>query len=104
MILLTCIGVTMVLQHGSILNYPRNLVAKIPLIKKLIECSLCLGLWVGLGMAYANYRIDGNLFESACIPFASACGCWLFDSLIDFLQLNSIDLKTKPSVKQRINN
>ena len=102
MTLLTCIGVTIIILHGSILKPIRGILGKVYFLKKLLSCSLCLGFWVGVGLALVQYKLGAKLYDAVCLPFASASACWLFDSLIDFLQLNSLGLKQNPDVKRAI--
>lgn len=101
MILLASIGITMILMHGSIFKLPRRLLGKIKILKKLLSCALCLGFWVGLALASAKYYIDGNLLELIYIPFASASLNWLFDSLMDFLQINTLSVCNKVENKNK---
>lgn len=88
-------------MHGSVFNAPRKLFCKFGIIRKLLSCSLCLGFWVGLALASAKYYSDGNLVELIYIPFASASVNWLFDSLLDFLQINTIDISLKAENKNK---
>ena len=95
MIILTCIGITMILQYGSILKRPRGLLMKVGFLSSLIKCSLCMGFWVGAGLAVAKFKLDANLFEALCLPFASASACWLFDSFMSFTETSVVRAKSE---------
>ena len=83
--LLACVGLHWILKYGTILNYPRELMCKIPLIAKLFKCSLCLGFWCGLMIAIYNSR------DLVLYPLAGAGLCWLLDCIINVLQ--SVEIK-----------
>ena len=42
---------TLLLLKSEILTKPRTLLKRLPLLKRLLECPLCLGWWVALGMS-----------------------------------------------------
>ena len=55
------IGLCFILKYGSILNPIRNfLINRSNFFKKLFDCSLCLGFWVGLffGLCWVNFFVD----------------------------------------------
>lgn len=87
--LIACLGLHWILRYGSILNWPRNLIFKITLLKSLFNCSLCLGFWVGLLYSLVS---DVSFY---IIPFASAAFCWFFDNLNNLIQ--RMDLKLENS-------
>ncbi len=76
------------LKHGGILNKPRSfLTSRSDLLKELFNCSLCLGFWSGVIIAFFSYKYiapDPILF---IFPFASSALSWFFDSLLDLIQL-----------------
>lgn len=47
---LATIGATNIIVHGTIFNYPRDLINKYghSFIQKIISCYECCGFWVGL--------------------------------------------------------
>ena len=59
--LLACVGLHWILKYGTILNFPRKWVYKVPIFKELFKCSLCLGFWCGLGVAIYNSTILRSL-------------------------------------------
>jgi hypothetical protein len=82
-------------MYGSILNKPRNLlVNNFSFFKDLFKCSLCLGFWSGVFIAYASYQIDANK-HYYYIPLSSSAVCWMFDSLLDLIQLSANKLDQK---------
>ena len=83
--LLACVGLHWILKYGTILNFPRKWVYKVPFFKELFKCSLCLGFWCGLGVAIYNSR------DLILYPLASAGVCWLLDCVINVLQ--SVEIK-----------
>ena len=88
MLLLVCTGITAILVNGTILNRPREyLKHKSILFKELITCSLCTGMWVGIGIGL--YELS-SIKNAIYLGFASAACSWLYDSLVGALQ--SIDV------------
>ena len=85
--LICCLGLHWILKYGTILNKFRSFIYRISLIKKLFQCSLCLGFWCGLLVGVGSLKI-------AC---ASAGFCWFFDNLNNILQ--RIDLKLENESK-----
>ena len=84
--LLACVGLHWVLKYGTILNVPRNILKKIPLVNELLKCSLCLGFWCGVIVAlYTKQNI-------VLFGFASCCVCWLFDNVNNVIQSAEIKL------------
>jgi hypothetical protein len=85
--LLACIGLTLILKYGTILNKPREYIKNIhPLLKDLFNCSLCLGFWSGL--------IVYSIVQSyILLPLASAGVCWGADAIIGILQYTEIKVE-----------
>jgi len=74
-----------ILKYGTILNFPRKILCKLPFLRELFKCSLCLGFWVGV-VVYFISENDYILF-----PFVSAGICWVVDNINNVLQ--SIEIK-----------
>lgn len=82
-------------MYGSILDKPRNLLLnKFSSFNTLFKCSLCLGFWSGVLVAYVSYKFNTNNYFYL-IPLASSATCWFFDSLLDLIQLSSNKLDPK---------
>ena len=90
MILLASIGLCQIIIWGSIFKKPRDyLKKKYILLNMLFSCSMCVGFWTGLFFGLLDYAKSKDLITLACMPFASSCMSWLFDSLIDYLHAQS---------------
>jgi len=81
---LSALGVVCILKYGSILAKPRAfLSARSEALAELFRCSLCLGFWVGGGVAIFIYYFtpawDNKFF---LFPFFAAVICWAGDSII----------------------
>ena len=83
--LLACVGAHWILKYGTILNIPRGIVTRIPLIDKLFKCSLCLGFWTGVAV---GLYIGDNI---VMLGLASSGLCWFFDNLNNVIQ--SVEIK-----------
>ena len=88
-----CVGCTMILMYGSILNRPRNVLTKLTLFKELLKCSLCTGFWVGLFFGYIVYQDQWKYV--VMIGLFSSGACWLYDSLVGALQSIEVKLTKK---------
>lgn len=89
--LLVSTGLHWILKYGTILNVPRQLVCRVPLVGRLFKCSLCLGFWSGIIIATVcdlSPYTDSDIYA---FPFASAGVCWLLDNFNNILQ--SIEIK-----------
>ena len=84
-ILLSCIGLTFILKYGSILSSIRKPLTKIPLLKELFSCSLCLGFWSGVFHLLFLYKTEWNEFY-ILLPLVSSAVCWFADCLINLIQ------------------
>ena len=89
--LLACVGLTFILKYGSIFNAPRQLLCKSLLLDNLFKCSLCLGFWSGVTIAFCSYFIkwDPLLFF---LPLASSALCWASDSALRVIQTVELSL------------
>ena len=84
--LLACVGAHWILKYGTILNIPRGVITRVPLIDKLFKCSLCLGFWVGVAVgAYIDY-------DMIMLGLASSGLCWMVDNLNNVIQSTEIKL------------
>lgn len=43
-------GLSWLLTRSSLLQRPRELVARIPFVGKLSQCIVCMAFWIGLGL------------------------------------------------------
>ena len=41
---------TLLLLKSTLLEKPRQVLSRLPLLKKLLECPMCLGVWVVLAL------------------------------------------------------
>lgn len=77
-----------ILKDGSILSRPRNsLCSRWGFFKKLFNCSLCLGFWSGIIIGLLSYYLIHPVPYLLFLPLSSSAICWLFDSLLDLLQV-----------------
>jgi len=94
--LIACLGIVWIIKDSYILEKPRNkLKLKSKFLKELLNCSLCIGFWVGVLLSFFEYfhlGIEGNIFYN---PFASSAFCWFFDSVLDVVQEMYVKLKTE---------
>lgn len=57
-------GITQILVYGEIFDKPRNyLKRKSEFFKKLIQCSMCTGTWVGFFLFFLNTNTELFNFE-----------------------------------------
>lgn len=84
--MLSCMGMTFVLIHGSILDKPRKwLTNKSRFAKQLFQCSLCIGFWVGVIHAMLLWYCTGGVLLPLCVPFASSGVSMLFERSMMFM-------------------
>jgi hypothetical protein len=77
-----------ILKDGSILSFPRDfLSSKSALFNKLFKCSLCLGFWSGVLVGLLSYYLINPKPYLLLLPLASSAVCWLFDSVLDLIQV-----------------
>ena len=81
------IGLHWILRYGSILNKPRNLIKRVPIINELMSCSLCLGFWCGFVVSI--YTANDPLLYS----FTGAASCWFADNLNNLIQRADLKLE-----------
>ena len=81
------IGLHWILRYGSILNKPRNLIKRVPVINELMSCSLCLGFWCGF--IVSMYIASDPLLYS----FTGAAACWFADNLNNLIQRADLKLE-----------
>ena len=94
--LISCVGLMWILRYGSILGRLRNFIFKHSnLLKELFNCSLCLGFWCGFFIGLLMYYFKESNILYLLFPLCSSACCWLFDSLLDLIQLscNKLDKK-----------
>jgi hypothetical protein len=81
---LVCYGITAIYIYSSLLTRVRVFVEsfKIKFLTDLTNCSMCLGFWVGLGVAF----IFPNLphFPILFLAIASSGVTWMFCSITQF--------------------
>lgn len=84
--LLACIGLVWIIKDSYILAYPRDLLkSKSRHLQEFLSCSLCLGFWVGLGLAYIENQCVLSM-SYLYYPLAVSAFCWFLDSLLDMIQ------------------
>lgn len=93
-ILLACAGLTNILKYGDIFNKVRCLLFKLSFFKKLFQCSMCLGFWVGVAVGSFLYYLENDLLY-VLLPFASSAISQLFDYLLGYLDQLSMFLAKK---------
>ena len=80
-----CAGLTFIIKYGSILNWVRKPLVKIPIFNELLKCSLCIGFWSGVVIGlFGFYNTHNNIFF--LLPLISSCVCWFSDAIIGILQ------------------
>jgi len=88
-----CVGCTMILMYGTILDRPRSVVVRVNFLAELLKCSLCTGFWVGLGFGYIVY--DSQWKYVLATALSSSAICWLYDSLVGALQAIEVNITKK---------
>lgn len=89
------LGLLFILQYSYILKIPRDfLKAKIPFFKKLIECSMCSGFWVGIAMGFF-YLEPFTLFGILCCGFSISFLGSLFNFIMEYLDDKIFENKVK---------
>ena len=84
-----------ILRYGSILNNLRTyMYSKSNILKKLFDCSLCLGFWTGCLIGGIFFYLEREIYY-VLFPLASSALCWFFDSLLDLIQLAANKLDNK---------
>lgn len=56
-LILATVYLTWVFQHSSLLDLPRSYVLRYTIIRELLSCYRCTGLWVGLLLLFAPDRV-----------------------------------------------
>jgi len=86
--LLACIGIVWILKDSRVFSIPREyLKSKANWLKELLSCSMCLGFWVGILLAYSDYLQTSKIsIDYIYYPFAVSAFCWFFDCVLDLMQ------------------
>lgn len=83
---LACMGLVWILKDSYILSRPRNyLKSKSKHLKEFLSCSLCLGFWVGMLLAYCEHSNNFSI-NYIYYPLSVSAFCWFFDSALDMIQ------------------
>jgi hypothetical protein len=91
--ILASVGLMWIIKYGSIFNIPREYIKSInSTLKRLIDCSMCLGFWCGLFFTLIACKSNGFSCELIYIPFISSGACWFFDSTLDLIQEASVSI------------
>jgi hypothetical protein len=80
---------------AALVKYKRpykDKIAKIPIINEGVECSLCLGFWLGLGVLLFSEMV---ISEHWYLPLATAGFSWIVDSIVDLIQTAAVLLDSK---------
>ena len=82
LLLLACVGLTIILVDSKIMEKFRNFVSRVKFFKDLISCSMCTGFWVGLYFAivlilYLTFPQFKPIYYILTIPFASSFLSWI---------------------------
>lgn len=72
------IGLCLILKYGSILNPIRDFLTKCSFFKKLFQCCMCLGFWVGV---FFGIFWSGSIWLIPLWGFYSSSICWFADYL-----------------------
>ena len=77
---LAAVGLCFIIKYGSILNFIRTPLTKIPFFKELLSCTLCIGFHIGFWTAI----LSGLTSVLAVLQLACFCSavCWCFDHFI----------------------
>ena len=78
------IGLMCLLKHASILDFIRTPLMKLSYFEKLFACSLCLGFWAGIAVAFYFHFIEGQTYW--LMPLISCAACWMFDGILGAIQ------------------
>lgn len=80
---IAAIGLCFILKYGSILESFREITSsRLPFLKKLYQCCLCMGFWVGLLFCPLLFLDGISLWKILVFPFSCSCVCWFADSII----------------------
>ncbi len=85
--LLASFGLMCILKYGSILDKPRCwITTKSKFFQELFCCSLCLGFWTGIFIAFCIALLYG--FETFLLffPLASSGFCWVIDIIKEWFR------------------
>lgn len=87
LLLWSCVGLTIILVHSEIMDIIklRPLWEKSWFLKKLFNCSMCTGTWVGgynILTILSYFFISPILFYCLSIPFASSGFCYAIERII----------------------
>jgi uncharacterized membrane protein len=77
-----------IIKDGSIFERPRKFISsRSSIFDKLFKCSLCLGFWSGVLVGLFSYFLINPQINLLLLPLASSAVCWLFDSVLDLIQV-----------------
>ncbi len=68
--ILCTLGVTNIIVFGEIFDRPRNWVDRVfhySMLNKLIQCTTCMGFWVGLGLSLIFPEFELNFFIAGSV-------------------------------------
>ena len=92
-LILACYGMTTIIVSSTIMEPVRNFIsAVVPPLGKLVNCTLCMGFWVGIfwSMFYWNpfSKADGNIFLHALFAgcFGSATTWLIYLKMFPLMQ------------------
>jgi hypothetical protein len=84
--LLFCYGATALLLYAKIFNWLQNIAAKIPIIRDLWQCSMCLGFWVGffVYLLYARSLQFDTISDACLVAIVSSGVTWTLCSVTQY--------------------
>ena len=79
--ILICFGFTNIIVNGEIFEYIRSFIEKkSTFFGKLINCSMCFGFWIGIGVAFFI-----NPLETYTTFWLSVVGCAVISSATSYI-------------------
>ena len=102
LLLTACVGLTWILKYATILDPIRRPIKALhPKLNELFNCSLCLGIWTGAAIGLFSWHYTDIGIIAVLFPFSSAALSWIFDCLIDYIQLQQIRAERDIEQKKR---
>ena len=88
-----CVGITVILSSSSLFDSPRGFIAaRSEFIGELIECPMCLGVWVGF--LSSCFVLDNTLLYAIYYGGMVSLFSYLFATLIGLLNNISYSIES----------